>query len=232
MQVIDSMSSASGTRLATPSLKNRRAKMAGMSRFRSTTLIGALGLTLSIGVSCSRPLDVPTDEGSAQAGQTPFHDDTSPLAESTALHSSEVGPENRPPFQNAQNVPAGTLLMVRLKNPISAAKGAQNSFVASIDEPVIVEGNTLIPRGAVVSGHVESARLSDVKPGRGYVRLALQSVQVSGVDLPLHTASLFVRQSSPGAASGSTVHLDKGHRLTFRLMEPAFTASQISRGTR
>ena len=141
--------------------------------------------------------------------QTPFHDDASPLAESTALHTSEVGPENRPPFQNAQNVPAGTLLMVRLKNSISAAKvGGPNLFDASVDQPVVVEGNTLIPRGAAVTGHVESARLSEVKPGRGYVRLALQSVQVSGVDLPLHTASLFVRQSSPEAASGPTVHLE------------------------
>ncbi len=207
--------------------------MAGMSRFRSTAWMWAVGLTLLLGVSCSRPLDVPTEEGTAQASQAPFHDDASPLAESTALHTSEVGPENRPPFQNAQNVPAGTLLMVRLKNPISAAKvGGPNLFEASLDQPVVVEGNTLIPRGAAVTGHVESARLSKVKPGRGYVRLALQSVQVSGVDLPLHTASLFVRQNSPEDASGPTVHLEKGHRLAFRLMEPAFTATQSSRGTR
>ena len=123
--------------------------------------------------------------------------------------------------------------MVRLKDPISADKtGNPNSFEASIDQPVVIEGNTLIPQGAIVTGQVESARLSKVKPGRGYVRLALHSVQVSGVDLPLHTASLFVRQSSPDGPSGPTVRLQKGHRLTFRLTEPAFTASQSSRGTR
>jgi hypothetical protein len=207
--------------------------MAAMSRFRNTTLTWGIGLTLLIGVGCSRRLGVPAEEGTAEASQAPFHDDSSPLAESTALPSSDVGPESRPPFQNAHNVPAGTLLMVRLDDPIAGDRaGGQNSFEASIDQPVVIEGNTLIPRGATVTGHVESARLSKVKPGRGYVRLVLQSVQVSGIDLPLHTASLFVRQGSPDTSSGPTVRLQKGHRLTFRLMEPAFTASQSSRGTR
>jgi hypothetical protein len=124
--------------------------------------------------------------------------------------------------------------MVRLKGPISAsAAGESNSFQASIDQPVLVEGNTLIPRGTVVTGRVQSARSSKVKPGRGYVQLALNSVHIAGADLPMQTASLFVRQSaglktSKNTVSSAAFHLDKGYRLTFRLTEPVYTAVQSS----
>ena len=58
-------------------------------------------------------------------------------------------PETSLPFHDSNSLPAGTLLTVRLKNPISAEiPDANLAFEAVVDEPVAVEGNQLVPRGA------------------------------------------------------------------------------------
>ena len=92
-------------------------------------------------------------------------------------------------------------------------------------EPVVVEGNTLIPSGTSVAGRVEAARSSKLKPNRGYVRLALKTVQLGGLSVPLQTASLFAREATFGDDPASNIHLEKGRRLTFRLTETAYTSS-------
>ena len=119
--------------------------------------------------------------------------------------------------------------MVRLKNPISADKPDPNDFFdATMDEPVMMDGNTLIPRGADVTGHIESARASTMKPGRGYVQLVLQSVRVAGSDIPVQTASLFVRPSPQTGFSAHAIRLEKGHRLAFRLTQPLYAANHTA----
>ena len=111
-------------------------------------------------------------------------------------------PDNALPFHDPKNLPAGTLLTVRLKNPIFAQNpGEKGTFEALVDEAVVVEGNKLVPRGTTVLGRVESARSSSVGSNRGYVRLALDSIRLGDFDLPVLTSSLFVRgnfaESSP-----------------------------------
>ena len=64
---------------------------------------------------------------------------------------------------------------------------------------MVIDGNKLIPRGAAVSGRVESARASNLKRNRGYVRLVLETIHLSGASLPVQTASLFVRGSAADA---------------------------------
>jgi len=111
---------------------------------------------------------------------------------------------------------------VRLKVPLLAGSGYRESFEAVLDEPVVVEGNTLIPRDAIISGRIESTHTSRVTPDRGYVRLTLDSVQVDGLDVPIQTASLFARSLPTADADSDTIRLEKGRRMTFRLKEPVF----------
>jgi hypothetical protein len=192
---------------------------------------GVLAVALLVAAGCSRSVDVPTEEGSAPTGQTPFHDDTaqpSSAALADYYPSSDSRTSASLPFHDSQSLPAGTLLMVRLKDPISAGKsGVHEPFEGSLDEAVVIDGNILISRGAVVTGRVESARTSNLKPNRGYLRLALESVNVAGVDVPVQTASLFVRQSPQDDASGSLIRLEKGRQLTFRLREPVYAANHV-----
>jgi hypothetical protein len=169
---------------------------------------------------CSRQMDVPTEEP-AQADRTPFREKGAGDSGSDAIGSvaglSQTG-GNGLPFRNSQYVPAGTLLTVRLKSSLTAGSAATGkSFLAVIEEPIVIEGNTLIPEGVVVAGRIESSRISKVKPDRGYVRLGLESVHVGGLDIPVQTASLFAPQTPQDE---ETIRLEKGRRLTFRLMQP------------
>ena len=215
-----------------------------MSRFRgrrglnvAITLLSLLGA-----VGCAPPGELPSGEGATPAGQQqiPFHEGggrPSPTGNpSTAQDSgNDAKPETDLPFHDPQNLPAGTLLTVRLKNPISAEHAdATAIFEAVVDQPILMEGTKLVPVGATVSGRVESARASNLKRNRGYLRLTLASIHLAGVDVPLQTSSLFVGgkagqtqapQSLDGQASATVVRLEKGRRLVFRLTQPVYVAA-------
>jgi hypothetical protein len=98
-----------------------------------------------------------------------------------------------------------------------------------LEEPVVVAGNTLIPRDALVSGEIESAHVLKSKSDRGYVCLTLNSVHLEGVSVPIQTASLFARQPSGADAKSDTIRLETGRRLTFRLKEQVFLRSNASK---
>lgn len=184
-------------------------------------------LPLLWAAGCARPRGLPSDARPSQPDQpqAPFQSaGTQPSSHPGAAPAAPPNPEAGLPFHDAenhdgqnqhaqnqdgqnhdlqnhdaQNLPAGTLLTVRLKNPISAENpGANGTFEAVVDDPVVIEGNRLVPRGATVAGRVESARVSNVKHDLGYVRLALDSIHVADMNLPIQTASLFVRATASG----------------------------------
>lgn len=204
--------------------------MTFVSQFRGrATCLMFLALLGVIG--CNGPASIPNDESSAATDehQAPFHDATShSIASASAKLLSATDQSSKPeklPFQD-ENLPAGTLLTVTLKSAISAGSSMHNAFEAVVDEPVAIAGNTLIARGTIASGRVQSVRTSKVEPDRGYICLALATVHVGGIDVPLQTADLYARQSVTTGKSSSALRLEKGRRLTFRLTEPAYVSSQ------
>jgi hypothetical protein len=207
--------------------------MAVMGEFRRPRrrILFALSV-LALAAGCSRSLRVP-DEGSNQANQAPFRaTGTANGALPTARQAGDPD-EGELPFQDGQSIPAGTLLTVRLKGALTfVATDGDDLFEAIVDQPVMIDGNTILPRGTAVVGKVESARISALKPERGYLRLALRSVHLGGVDVPVQTASLFARPEPTTDLQPSTVHLEEGRRLTFRLMEPIALNSHPTRASR
>lgn len=196
-------------------------------------LLTLLGL-LTVG-ACSHPSAILTDQTSTGGQQhpAPFQDQDSAMkadpagsSESSPTKDNGIRAQSSLPFRDAQNLPAGTLLTVQLKTPVYASRSdSTTAFEAFVVEPVVVEGNTLIPSGTSVAGRVESARSSKLKPNRGYVRLALKTVQLGGLSVPVQTASLFAREAPFGDDPAPEIHLEKGRRLTFRLTETAYTSS-------
>lgn len=189
------------------------------------TLIGPILLLLIVSIACSRPAPQLPSEDTSQAGQTPFENPDQPSTEGapqTAALIEKTSSAADLPFRSSNTLPAGSLVTVRLKSTITAAEHRSGeSFTAIVDEPVILEGNAVIPRGTIVSGRVGSAHIPAFRPDRGYVRLGLESVNVDGFDLPVQTATLFARQISGELHSGM-IRLEKGRRLTFQLSEPFF----------
>jgi len=203
-----------------------------MSRYRA--LLGFITwlavLTLLLDLGCSRPTELNGNEGTAasEPHQVPFPEtDGKGSADSTTTPVSAVSDKSAktepgPPFRDPDNLLAGTLLTVRLKNSVSADSPQSNGrFEGILDEPVTVDGNILVPSGAGVAGRVEWVQSSKSK-GSGFVRVTLDSIDIAGKDLHLQTSSLFARGNGASQGpSGAAITLEKGRRLTFRLTESA-----------
>jgi hypothetical protein len=94
-------------------------------------------------------------------------------------------------------VPAGTAIEISMQQSLSSATASSGeNFAAVLDEPLVVNGQTVIPRGADVTGHVLAARHSGRLHNPGYLRITLDSVSVNGKSVPVETSSLFFEASS------------------------------------
>ena len=197
---------------------------------RSSGWIPALLVPLLLTVACSRPTPDLPGEAATQSDPTPFQGQAATDVATPSPASSAIDQSAIPPFQNSDVVPAGSLLTVRLKAPPVSVSGSKALFEALLDDPVTVGGNVVIPRDAVLSGEIESAQVSQVRPDRGSLRLTLTSMQVDAVSVPIRSAILYVRrQPSATAADRATIRLEKGRRLTFRLKEQVFLHANLSK---
>jgi hypothetical protein len=113
--------------------------------------------------------------------------------------AADTPPSQQLPFAEgkAPVVPANTDIYVRLQQPISSATTqAGQSFTAVLDEPLEVDGQTLAPAGATVTGAVVAARESGHVNSAGYVRITLSSITLNNKIVPLQTNSVFVSGGS------------------------------------
>jgi len=140
--------------------------------FMGLGLLVLAGLVAGCGVG-AQPPSVAADTPGSQQQQLPFTD------------------------RKALVVPANTAIYVRLQQSISSAtaQSGQN-FSAVLDEPLMVEGQTLAPSGAAVTGKVVAVRESGHLRNAGYLRITLSSITLNGKTVPLQTNSVFVSGGS------------------------------------
>jgi hypothetical protein len=209
-----------------------------MGRVGAWLLLSALLTTCS----CSRPdvVSANQDTSQSQEPESPIQvrEDGAPAELEPIFASPQKLAPSAHLVRNGSahdwlNVPAGTLVTVRLKTAVYAGVSPSDAaFEAIVVEPVLVGGNTLIPIGASVAGRVESARTSNLRPNRGYVRLALQTVQLGDRRIPVQADSLFAREAPMGNSPISAIHLEKGRRLTFRLTDTMYASDHGPYSTR
>jgi hypothetical protein len=191
--------------------------------------------------SCAHPIG--NDDASARSGQpVPFRDSlesgaqTPSPASTLAVPGDGSGQARGVPF-HPQTLPAGTLLSVRLKEAVSGkGRGQSSTFTASLDEPIVMDGRTVLADGVKVAGRVESAQTSSPADGRGFLCLTLDSIEVGGRDVSVRTSTLFAKGTT-GVHSGrdhdnSAVQLEQGRHLTFRLTEPLLLNGQVAISSR
>ena len=80
------------------------------------------------------------------------------------------------------------------------------------------EGQTLVPRGTAVVGRVLDAKQS-VGNERGYLRIALVSVEVGGKTVLIDTSSIFAKAGARDGGATKEVVLTPERRLTFHLTQ-------------
>ena len=135
----------------------------------------------------------PTDDPSAGPAAAPGAD--------SATATQDVAPEgadqaqtdadadaSQPPAPQPIVVPAGTTLTVRLSEALgSRTSEVGQRFSATLDQDVVVRGQTLIAAGASVTGKVVSARPAGAVAGEANLQLKLTSVNVDNANLRLAT---------------------------------------------
>jgi hypothetical protein len=111
-----------------------------------------------------------------------------------------------PPPSYGVLIPAGTALVVRLIDPVdSETDRLGKTYRASIDEPVVVDGQTVIPRGADVVAKLVDDKQSGKIEGRTVLTLDLMQVQVNGRMVDVNTTDVSQQSGSRGARSGKVI---------------------------
>jgi hypothetical protein len=207
------------------------AKLRSNAKRRSFLLAFCFALSFSPGCSRQEPLQRTDGTSAASEQKLPFHPDTHQASDSDGTRPvvpSDSKLVTTMPFQaglQPRVLPSGTLLTVQLVGSLSAANvRAGDTFTASVTAPLVIDGETIVDRGTPVTGRIESEQSDPGRaPALGYFRLTLNAITVGGRPVALHTSSLFARgtiQPSNVSSGSSTVRVQKGRRLTFRLTAP------------
>jgi len=146
-------------------------------RLRAT--IFSLALLLALGVACNKP-STPASDNSTQAPDT---SGGQPGSQQTARAEQPHVPE-------VITVPSGKVLTIRLSDAVgSKISQPGQSFGGSLVRAVEVNGETVIPVGAKVSGEVVDAKPLGRFAGGALLQLRLNSVRINGEEMPVETAT-------------------------------------------
>ncbi len=140
------------------------------------------GLTLFWTLGCSRQLPAAASSATAKSSLLPFD------------RVSDNGGVSPTAGFTPDGIPAGTQVSIQLQEGLSSADcRVGDPFQAVLDEPVVVAGRTLAPRGTPVTGTVVAAKASRSPHQPGYLRLTLASMFLNGKSIPLQSSSIFTK---------------------------------------
>ena len=113
--------------------------------------------------------------------------------------AADSSPSQQLPFSGGKSsvIAANTAIYIRLQQTLSSTRAQLgDSFNAVLDEPLMVEGQTLVPAGTPVTGKVVAVRNSGHMNHASYLRITLSSITLNGKSVPLQTNSVFVSGGS------------------------------------
>lgn len=99
-------------------------------------------------------------------------------------------------------IPAGTRIEVRTIDSIDSTQNqVGDSFQASLEEPLTVDGKVVVEKGADIFGRLAESKESGTFTGRSQLRLELTGIVVNGQTLPLITGEYELTGKSRGAST-------------------------------
>jgi hypothetical protein len=145
---------------------------------------------------CKHKESLPSNENSAAVptnpAPPPANNPTAPSANNNAPQAETPAPAPPEPAAAPQPivVPVGTPLAVRLTEDLgSKTSQPGQTFTATLDKDVMVDGQAAIPAGANVTGSVVNARPAGHLAGEATLVIRLISVNINNVDQPIVTAA-------------------------------------------
>lgn len=133
------------------------------------------------GSASTAPATPPPAASSGAPATTP----TQPPAQQQAANAPAPAPVALP------EVPAGTVLSIRMGQTINVKHAqAGEPFSGTIVNPIVVDGNTVIPSGSTAEGVVVRAHKRGHFKGASVLQLTLTSLHVNGQRYRIDTSSL------------------------------------------
>lgn len=102
-------------------------------------------------------------------------------------HSAETA-RHAPGVHNV-TIPAGTILRVRIDDPLSTARNnIGDPFTGTLVEPVVMSGEEVLPAGARFKGRVTASVRSSRLQGRAVIGITLNCYELRGSQHPVMTS--------------------------------------------
>ena len=140
----------------------------------------------------------------AEPGATGVDDQTTIDPELASAMAAAPPPRQKPKPQPIV-VPSGTVLTVITSQGLSSKTSqAGQTFLATLAQPISVEGKPILPKGATVSGKVVSAKAKGKIKGEGELSLALTSISVADHTYPIQTSVLNSTVKGKGKRTAAT----------------------------
>ena len=148
-----------------------------------------LAVLLALNLACNRQ----TGLSDADAAKS---DDSQKLPFDRQPQSTGISPSHSL-LPSVTRLPEGTPLTICSRHELSSASARPgDGFDATLDAPITIDGQTVVPRDAAVAGRVLDAKRSTGPGDPGYLRLALVSLTVGEKLVPIETSSLFAKGGS------------------------------------
>ena len=99
-------------------------------------------------------------------------------------------------------IPAGTRISVRTIDSVDSTQNhVGDRFQASLEEPITIDGNVVVPKGADVYGRLAESKTSGTFTGKSQLQLELTGIVVNGQTLPIVTGEYELSGKSRGAST-------------------------------
>lgn len=136
--------------------------------------------------STATPSNAPPPSATASTTAAPVATQPAPAPGTVTPGTSQQGPA---PQAQMVEIPRGTVLHVRTVQTLGSKLSEEGQrFDATLDAPVMVHGQTVIPAGAGLSGTVTQAHAAGRFKGGATLGLDLNRIRVGGDSYPIHTA--------------------------------------------
>ncbi len=167
--------------------------------------IALAGMLLATG--CKSTPSQPAQSSNQPAATNP-PTQTAPDTTQPAAGAQQSAPNTAPPINTADNsgpaqasrqapesmvtvIPAGTRVRVRLGQTLSSKTNqAGDTFPATVDAPVVVDGRTVIREGSSATGTVTDAKSLGRFKGQALLSISLDRVRSGGRSYPVQTSSV------------------------------------------
>lgn len=149
--------------------------------------------------SSPAPAQPASSSAAAPAGTATTPTPDQPVAPQQAANTPAAEPA-------LPEVPEGTVLSIRMSQTINVKHAqAGQPFTGTIVNPVMVDGNTVIPSGAGAEGMVVEARKRGHFKGASYLQLTLTGLNIHGQHYRIDTSTVTHSKKGKGKRSAAFI---------------------------